>query len=154
MFIVQPARGHQAPLGAACHDDRVVRISMPRLTELERGSVGCPFYRHSAPSGALAHPAGCETSRLSGSRSAVRQSFMFCVFCAFSRLNRSFWGKTRVPPRPSVVLFCINTAFGHFTSGLVSRSRQPRKPAVRAQGHPAPLTRAVAPSERVERGLG
>ena len=59
-FIVKASRRSQAPLGAACDDDRVAHRSMALLTELEMGSVGRPFYRHGAPAGALAHPASCE----------------------------------------------------------------------------------------------
>ena len=61
MFIVKASRGSKAPLGAACHEDTVARRSVPLLTELETGSVGWPFYKHGAPSGALANAARCTT---------------------------------------------------------------------------------------------
>jgi hypothetical protein len=54
MFIVNVPGDSQAPLGAACDDDGSARRPMPLLTELERDSVGRPFYKHGAPSGATA----------------------------------------------------------------------------------------------------
>ncbi len=64
MFIANVPRDSQAPLGAACGDDRAARRSMPLLTELERDSVGWPFYKHGAPNGAFAEAGQCELSGL------------------------------------------------------------------------------------------
>src|SRR5712691_5277541 len=66
MFIVNVPGDSQAPLGAACDDDGSARRPMPLLTELERDSVGWPFYKHGAPSGATAQVGQCEVSGLNG----------------------------------------------------------------------------------------
>jgi hypothetical protein len=55
MLIVSAPWDSQAPLGAACDDDRNARRPMPLLTELEQDSGGWPFYKHRAPTGAFAH---------------------------------------------------------------------------------------------------
>jgi len=64
MFIVNVPGDSQAPLGAACDDDGSARRPMPLLTELERDSVGWPFYKHGAPNGAFAEAGQCELSGL------------------------------------------------------------------------------------------
>ncbi len=64
MFIANVPGDSHAPLGAACGDDRAARRSMPLLTELERDSVGWPFYKHGAPNGAFAEAGQCELSGL------------------------------------------------------------------------------------------
>jgi len=66
MFIVKVPGDSQAPLGAACDDDGCARRPMPLLTELERDSVGWPFYKHGALSGATAQVGQCEGSGLNG----------------------------------------------------------------------------------------
>jgi len=66
MSIANVPGDSQAPLGAACEDDRSARRPMPLLTELERDSVGWPFYKHGAPSGATARAGQCEVSGLNG----------------------------------------------------------------------------------------
>src|SRR5206468_674522 len=70
MFIVNVPGDSQAPLGAACDDAGVMRRPMPLLTELEPDSVGRPFYKHGAPSGACAEARRC---------SAIRENRTFCT---------------------------------------------------------------------------
>jgi hypothetical protein len=62
MSIVNAFGESQAPLGAACHDEGTAHRPMPLLTELEKRSVGRRFYKHGAPSGALACAGKCEIS--------------------------------------------------------------------------------------------
>ena len=63
MFIANaPEDPPQAPLGAACDDDRTARGPMPLLTELERDLAGWLFYKHGAPNGAFAQARQCELS--------------------------------------------------------------------------------------------
>jgi hypothetical protein len=59
MFIANVPEGCQAPLGAACDNDRTARGPMPLLTELERYSAGLLFYKHAAPSGAFVQTRHC-----------------------------------------------------------------------------------------------
>src|SRR6266446_1906864 len=66
MFIANAPGDSQAPLGAACDDNGTARRPMPLLTELERDSIGSPFYKHGAPSGATAQVGQCEVSGLNG----------------------------------------------------------------------------------------
>ena len=83
MFIVNAPGDSQAPLGAACDDDGSARGPMPLLTELERDSVGWPFYKHGAPSGAAAQVVQSEVSGLNGcaigDTSAVSLDGQTCV---------------------------------------------------------------------------
>src|SRR6266404_1551639 len=53
MFIANAPGDSQAPLGAACDNNGTARRPMPLLTELERDSIGSPFYKHGAPNGAF-----------------------------------------------------------------------------------------------------
>ena len=64
MFIANVPGDSQAPLGAASDDDQTARRPMPLLTELEPDSVGRPFYKPGAPSGACAQAGRCEVCRL------------------------------------------------------------------------------------------
>ena len=66
MFIADVPGDSQAPLGTACDDERSAHRPVPLLTELERDSVGWPFYKHGAPNGAFAQAGQCEVSGLNG----------------------------------------------------------------------------------------
>ena len=66
MLIANVPGDSQAPLGAARDDDGSARRPMPLLKELERDSVGRPFYKHGAPNGAFAQAGQCEISGLNG----------------------------------------------------------------------------------------